>query len=170
MKILGIDPGSDGGLCILEDGVIIKTMSTPNFKDCNGNKIIDTYKVGDFISENEVDHIFIEDVHAIYGISAKNTFNFGRNVGMIEGLILAFGYELNKVKPKVWQLKPWRSVPMIKDENGKKDNKIRSLLALKKLFPNISEEILLRTPRCKKPHDGIVDSILIAYYGNSVCN
>ena len=170
MKILGIDPGIDGGLAILEDGNIIKTMAMPNYKDINGDKVVDSYELSNFITANPVDHIIHENVHALYGSSAKNTFNFGRNVGMTESLILAFGYQLIKVKPKVWQLIPWRGIPIQYDKKGKKDNKARTLLALNKFFPNIDVSILLRTPRCKSPHDGIVDAIFIAKYGFSICN
>lgn len=164
MRILGIDPGKDGGFAILEDGIVIKTLATPNIKDVNNNGVVDCVKVSEFIRENAVDKVVIEDVHAIFGTGAKTTFNFGRNVGMVEALILAYGYELIKIKPKEWQLKPWRSVPIIKDSKGKKDNKARSLKALQIIFPNLDYKVLLRTPRCKVAHDGIVDAILIAYH------
>jgi hypothetical protein len=163
MVILGIDPGKDGGFAILEDGIVIKTMATPNIKDKNNNGIVDCLKVSEFLSENTIDEIIIEDVHAIFGSSAKTTFNFGRNVGMVESLILAYGYGLVKIKPKDWQLRPWRKVPIIKDSKGKKDNKARSLKALQIIYPNLDYKMLLRTPRCKVAHDGIVDAILIAY-------
>lgn len=45
----------------------------------------------------------IEDVHSIFGTSAKSNFNFGFNTGLITGIIQASGLPLAKVQPKAWQ-------------------------------------------------------------------
>jgi hypothetical protein len=48
---------------------------------------------------------------------------------------------------------------------GKRDCKKMSELAAKRLFPNVD---LRATERCKISHDGIVDALLIAYYGSTI--
>lgn len=45
----------------------------------------------------------IEDVHAIFGSSAKSTFNFGFNVGILHGIIRTLNLPLDLVQPKAWQ-------------------------------------------------------------------
>ena len=74
------------------------------------------------------------------------------------------------VQPKKWQ-SIWEGVPIQKVPTGKKnkkgepmyktDTKATSLLAVQRLFPNID---LRASERCKIPHDGIVDALLMAEY------
>lgn len=164
MIILGIDPGINGGLAILENGVVIHTLPMPKMEDQNGTNIVDSNVLCNLFEEYNFDKVVIEDIHSIYGTSAKSTFNFGRNTGMVESLILAFGYELIKVKPKSWQVHAWRDLPKLKKKDGGNDTKAMSLTALYKYFPSIDKNLLLRTKKCRSPHDGIVDAILIAKF------
>ena len=72
MNIVGIDPGVNGGFALLSDGVLIEYMATPK----TGTEI-DTQKINEWFKDIrverniEVDLIVIEDVHAIFGASAK---------------------------------------------------------------------------------------------------
>ena len=45
----------------------------------------------------------IEDVHSIFGASAKSNFMFGFNTGLLHGIIRALGLPLDQVQPKAWQ-------------------------------------------------------------------
>tara|TARA_B100000809_G_scaffold218828_1_gene225660 strand:+ start:198 stop:620 length:423 start_codon:yes stop_codon:yes gene_type:complete len=49
--------------------------------------------------------IWIEDVHSMFGMSAKSNFTFGRNLGSIHAIaeINCFGRPSSTVAPKVWQ-------------------------------------------------------------------
>ena len=69
-----------------------------------------------------------------------------------------------KVQPKKWQKQAWEGIPLIKkpSSTGKTqvtDTKAMSLIAAKRLFP---KEDLRATERSKIPHDGKVDSLLMA--------
>lgn len=105
----------------------------------------------------------MEDVHAIFGASAKSTFNFGWSLGIIEGVLSGMGIAYTKVAPKEWQREMWQGIrPVYKSGNSKAiDTKATSLLAAKRLFPN---EDLRRSARATLPHDGIVDALLMAEY------
>ena len=158
-----IDPGADGGFAVFEDGVIVKTMATPNTKNHKNDTIIEADVISNFFADNGVDEVWIEDVHAIYGAGAKSTFNFGRNVGIVESLIVSYGYNLNKITPHQWQRVSWRGTPIIKKKDGSNDTKKRSLYALDMQYPELEKSLKLKNSKCRVPHDGIVDAILIGH-------
>lgn len=154
-----IDVGKDGAIVILENKDIILKLVTPTI----GNQI-DLSEIRNILSAyrgNDI-HVVVEDVHAIFGASAKATFNFGWSLGILEGVLSGIGIAYTKVAPKVWQKEMWQGVPTIY-KAGKKtvDTKATSLLAAKRLFPN---EDLRKSYRATLPHDGIVDALLMAEY------
>lgn len=167
------DPGKNGGLVVLNDsGNIVFSATIPKI----ANKEVDLkvlnqliFSVIDF--SNEI-HFIIEDVHSIFGMSAKSNFEFGRVCGMMEALIVANEIRYTKVQPKVWQKVSWEGVKPVEIPTNKKtktgevkfkiDTKATSLLAAKRLFPDYN---FTPTSRSKKEHDGLIDAALIAYYG-----
>lgn len=106
----------------------------------------------------------MEEVHAIYGSSAKATFAFGETFGFFKGILFACNLPLNLVQPKDWQKAVWGPKDKIwVSKNGRKviDTKATSITAARRLFPGHD---LRRTPACKKPDDNLCDSMLIAEY------
>ena len=157
MNILGCDPGINGGFAYVSDGEIIETLRTPKI----GNEL-DIKSIANFIDKYDVDLVVVEDVHAIYGSSATSTFNFGRNLGIIEGVIVGLGLPYEKVTPKVWQKKSWKGVEKVKKAKGNgTDTKATSLKAFMSIYPE-DFYLTLPTTRCSVAHDGIVDAVLIA--------
>lgn len=157
---IGIDPGKNGYICFMYENNI-KYSGIPLI-----NKEVDLQKLNnEFLLWDTVDydvHCVIEDVHALYGSSAKSTFNFGWIAGVLEALLVANEIPYTKVQPKDWQKEMWQGIPKItKQGKNSTDTKAMSLLAAKRLFPN---EDLRATERCTKPHDGLVDSLLLAEY------
>lgn len=96
--ILACDPGAKGNFCIL-DPVLKKTK----FKD-NSMDLFRLYRWLERLHlELRIDHITIEDVHSLFGMSAKSNFSFGWNVGVVNSLPIVCGLEIVHVQPKVWQ-------------------------------------------------------------------
>lgn len=96
---IGIDPGSKGAICALNP-----ISSTIEFLDFNKNTIYQLYFSLHTVYTNEtVKSLVIEDVHSLYGMSAKSNFNFGRNLGILQGILGSLSLEPTKVTPKVWQ-------------------------------------------------------------------
>ena len=163
---IGIDPGKKGFIC----------MYFNNPDDIKQNYFeyhpiplvkneVDIHKLYDILSfdgENWDIKCVLEDVHAIFGASAKATFNFGWIVGAIEGILASCSIPYVKVQPKEWQKEMLVGIHKI-TKQGKKstDTKAMSLLAAKRLFPN---EDLRATERCTTEHDGKVDALLLAEY------
>lgn len=165
---VGIDPGVNG-FCTIYDGKNFSHWEIPKigkFVDINElNKKIRGISMTAELSGIDV-IVGMEDLHAIYGSSASSTFSFGYICGLIEGLVVANNLPLIKIKPKEWQRVLWQGIPVQKKPSSTgrtlvNDTKKMSLMAAKRLFPEMD---LRRNERCKVPDDNKVDSILIAEY------
>ena len=150
MKIIGIDPGQKGAICILLHGkaTFYPMPKTPDGiadivkNNCNGNY-----------------HVFVEKAQAMPKNGAVGMFNYGRGFGEILGILTYHQAPYTLIHPRTWC--------KIMHQGTSKDGtaKNRSLSAAKRLFPNTN---LFRSLRCKKPDDGFIDALLIAEYGRRV--
>ena len=107
MLVLGIDPGSTGGLAIVENNnstlpKIILALRMP-IVTIYGKKIIDTKKIATELENYSVDVSIIEKVHAMPKQGVTSSFQFGRNFGGIETLSYIFSKRVDYVAPAVWK-------------------------------------------------------------------
>lgn len=157
MIVVGIDPGLSGGLVVLmgHDQGLRPYHKIPMPVDYGR---VDVRHLGDVLGD-EGEHVFIEQAWARPGNASKSIVtslvNYGRILGMLECRQLPH----TVVAPGKWTRD--LGLKATKDANGKR-TKAANIALAKKLFPN---ETFLATPRCKKPHDGMVDAALIAYWG-----
>ena len=103
--------------------------------------------------------IMIEDVHSLFGMSAKSNFQFGRNVGIIYAVLAATGQGIDLVTPKVWQ----KEIGAVLPKSIKKDRS----KALKKMVGGIAERLYPNAPIFGPKGgllDGKSDSLMIAHY------
>lgn len=163
--IIGIDPGAQGGICLLglDDGIDLYRM--PLFEEViNGKKVkhISVNKLEKILSPHVrwCQGIYVEDVHSIYGTSAASNFKMGYNLGMLHSLLDRLFGEYFLIRPKQWQ-KVWVESDKVYRPNKRIDTKATSLNAAKRLFP---KETFI-PDGCRSPHDGVVDATLIAYNG-----
>jgi hypothetical protein len=102
--------------------------------------------------------IGLEDVHSLFGMSAKSNFQFGRQLGRLEVLLESFREPpVTYITPKKWQQAVGIQFP--KGTTGKQRKQISFQKAIE-LYPD--EEVNLRGPRGGLL-DGRVDSLLIAH-------
>lgn len=145
---IGIDPGSKGAICALEP-----TTPTIEFLDFDKSSINQLYRgLLSTLQNHLIKSVVIEDVHSLYGMSAKSNFNFGRNLGILQGILGSLSLEPIKVTPKIWQAKVGVTT---KGKAIKKD--VAGLCNL--LYPECSI--------CGKRGgllDGRSDALMIAYY------
>ena len=107
MIILGIDPGSSGGLAIVES----KSNSLPKIiwaskmpvVNIYGKKIIDVMMVSSALQVQEIDVTIIEKVHAMPRQGVSSSFQFGRSFGGIESLSYIYTKRVDYVAPAVWK-------------------------------------------------------------------
>ncbi len=100
---VGIDPGKNGGIAIFWGDGSIDAYRFPKKQELLVN-IIEKIKKHCRIEKYNCKWV-IEDVHALYGSSAKATFSFGRNLGYWEGVLSSKRIKWSKISPKVWQSK-----------------------------------------------------------------
>lgn len=142
MKIyIGIDPGANGGIATIIKGVANALPYDP----------AQLIKMCREIRRNQVDAICcLEKVGAMPGQGVTSMFNFGQSVGYIKGALEAFGIPYQEITPKRW-----------KKEFGLNSDKTKSIDVCQRLFPDVN---LLATSKCKKPHDGMAEALLMAEY------
>jgi Holliday junction resolvasome RuvABC endonuclease subunit len=144
---LGCDPGQKGNICLLvPDEKIIE------FFNNDSPPITIVNWLHDVISSYDVQMIMIEDVHSIFGTSAKSNFNFGFNVGLMHGVFRATSIGLDLVKPKEWQ-------KFIGVKSKGKDIKKEVAQICQRLYPTAE----LHGPKGGLL-DGRSDALMITYY------
>lgn len=159
---MAIDPGANGFLAVRTDEKI-------EYYAINGGDMLD---LADFIrkfSEKDNKVCVMEEVHAIFGSSAKATFSFGEINGYIKGILTALRIPYTLVPPKEWQKELWVNQDMVYDNKQGNDGKPRRVVntkqtsynAARRLFPN---EDFRKSARCRNWDDNKVDSILISEY------
>lgn len=96
----------------------------------------------------------IEEVHSIFGVSAKANFNFGYNVGLVNTLALCSGNMVDKITPKKWQ-----KAVGVKSTSKGKDIKKDVAGICSRLYPDIK----IYGPKGGLD-DGKSDALMIAHY------
>lgn len=138
MIYIGIDPGKDGALAIVGEA----DMQIIPFDELAYAEALSALCGNRAIC-------CLERVGAMPGQGVTSMFKFGENFGFIRGLLQANGIPYELVMPQKW-----------KKEFGATD-KNSSVTVCQRLFPAVS---LMRTERCKKPHDGMAEALLMAEY------
>lgn len=163
---VGIDVGSKGFISTQINNVWAHYSIADN----------DLYRLSEIMREMRQKHAniacVIEDVHAIFGSSAKATFQFGFNKGYLIGLLSANKIPYTLVQPKDWQKVMWQNADMVVNyktvtKQGKQttrkevNTKQTSINCAKRLFPTID---FRKSERAKNYDDNKVDSVLMCEY------
>ena len=107
MIIMGLDPGTNGGISILET----KQNQLPQIKFClkmptvsmYGKKIVDTKTLYDSLNTFRIDLSIIEKVHAMPRQWVTSSFQFGRSFGSLETLAYLLSERVDYVAPAIWK-------------------------------------------------------------------
>lgn len=145
MIAIGIDPGKSGAMAVMylyEDEEPYRYKVIPfeatAYRDalaaCVGSRVV----------------CCVEKVGAMPGQGVVSMFNFGHNLGLIEGLLQAYRIPYQLVPPQKW-----------KKEFSLSGDKQASIDVCKKLFPTVN---LLPTARSRKENDGMAEAMLMAEY------
>lgn len=165
MAFAGIDIGAKGGIAVLsETGAVLHLRAMPSMAGkFTIPLMVDALREVDeharLHSPGGIRFCILEQVGAFPGQGVSSMFSFGYNAGSIEGCISSLSWPYQLVRPQVWQ-----KMMHVGIHSGV-DPKVKSLMAAKRLFP---KETFLATSRSLKPHDGIIDAILMAEYGRRI--
>ena len=153
MIIIGIDPGINGAISIIENKKILEVYDTPTMIDGKKNKRqINSAQVTNIIKERlngdkEV-IVVVEHVNAMPGQGVTSMFNFGQSFGVIKGICAALSLPIYFVRPTKWK----------KHFNLIKTNKDASRTKVIEVYPEISSKL------SRKKDSNRADAILIALY------
>lgn len=141
MTIIGIDPGSNGGIAWFSNGNVCVEKIPNDLKDL--------YEILRDISYNshgnlELVHCYLEKVHSSPQMGVVSAFSFGNGYGHIEMALTANRIPFEKVRPQTW-MKDLDC--MTKGDKNISKNKAQAM------FPDI------------KVTHAIADALLIMSYG-----
>ena len=148
--ILGIDPGLDGGIAIL-DGSSIELLETIPTQPKNGfiKRQVDAQKLSNILRVYPDIICYLEGVASRPGQGVASVFSFGDTYGAIRGVLGALNIPTYTVVPSRWK------------KELKISSKDDSLKASFYLFKGLKFR--------KKDHN-IAEALLIAYYGQQERN
>lgn len=163
---MAIDPGVKGYISVQRKGEF-------SFYSIADNDLHQLAKIIENIRLSNTNLVCVmEQIHAIFGSSAKATFSFGEIYGQLQGLLIANKIPYVLVQPKTWQKEMWTNADMVinykkinvkgKETTQKEiDTKKTSINAAKRLFPHID---FRKSERCKNIDDNKVDATLMSEY------
>lgn len=157
MIFIGIDPGLNGGVALLEPGqqpIELHVMPTIAGKDYDVQALKDILKAP--LNKGAGVLVTFEQQHALPGQGLTSTLQTGKGYGILLGLIAGLDIPHQIISARVWQKELFTGVA------GKLDTKAKSEIIAKRLFPYAD---FRRSKLAKKNHDGITDAACIAEYG-----
>lgn len=148
MIYVGIDPGKNGGFAIIND----MNPDNPSVFPWGDQEFVASMRGLRIARDKSIHEIrcCLEKVGAMPGQGVTSMFSFGKSAGFIEGVLTALAIPYQLVPPQTW-----------KKVFSLNASKLNSIEVCQKLFPDVD---LMRTERCKKPHDGMAEALLMAEY------
>lgn len=158
MLYIGIDNGLTGGLVALSDhpGPPIEMIPMPTRGKAKGNEV-DGAAVWDFI-QCHIGSAFptvILETPGKHSPGAQALCSMWDSYGVIRGILESRGIRHHRITPQAWQKKMLPGC-------AEGDTKPAALARARQLWP---KETWLKSERCTKPHDGMIDAALICEYG-----
>ena len=175
IKVIGIDPGLQGGICFLEGSIIrdlirmpltkIETKTKKLVRDMTKaekklhkqkktiytkKEIIDSKAISDLVKDFDPDLVVIEKAFysGINGTIVAGTT--GENLGRILGVCEAESCKILRVQAAYW-----------KSHFDIGDDKKEAIAKAEELYPSVN----LIPPRCREKQDGLAEALLLARYG-----
>jgi hypothetical protein len=151
---IGIDIGLKGAIAYIQADGSIYCTPMPVIKDT-----LDPTELMSALSRGGKAVAVFEKLGVIFGTAKSTAFSMGYQSGAVEVGCIAAGLTYTKVPAKQWQKDMFIGVDEIKNSKGKRDTKAMALVAVKRIFPQVK---LTFGERATKPHDGLVDALLMA--------
>jgi hypothetical protein len=151
MMIVGIDPGQDGAIAFIRPG------SSVNICDVHkmplSGKGVDCEAICKLITmAGNVSLAVVECVHSMPKQGVSSSFQFGRTLGRIEGVIRTLRIPLAMPTPQAW-----KKLVLA----GTKKDKDAAIDYVRRMYPSAQ----LIQPGCRVPDHNIADSVCLAEFG-----
>ncbi len=153
MKVVGIDPGLNGAIAILQDKKVLSIIDMPVMADGKKNKRqLNNAQLAEILRKNTSDDdeisVVVEQVNAMPGQGVTSMFNFGQTFGAIKGVCAALKLPIFFVRPSKWK----KYFELI---NSSKDSSRTKAI---EMYPYLSDQL------AKKKDVNKSDAILIARF------
>lgn len=153
MRVLGIDPGKEGALALLDSSVTVESGERWIIRDV---PIIGTGKqyelnalaLQDIVCSHRIDVAFLEEVTAMRGWGSGSVFRFGGIFHAIKAVLACCSVPIEQVRPVLWKRFYGLKGP------DKEQSRQRAL----RLFPELSGEL------ARKKDQNRAEAALIANY------
>ncbi len=176
MKIIGIDPGLQGGIAILETATYPKfKVETHSLEEAKptypvmalerltlhtmpliGDKDYDVQAIKNIFREHrDVALVCVERQQSMPGQGLSSTFKTGQGFGILIGVLSALELRYEVVPAQRWQRQLFTGL-----KHGQ-DTKISSEIVAKRLFPTTD---FRRSSRARVASDGLTDACCIAEF------
>jgi crossover junction endodeoxyribonuclease RuvC len=151
-RVLGIDPGSGGALCVLDTKTgEIEIVDMPTVLIKRGTRMVNQVQpalVVAVVQQLKPDSAIVERVSAMPGQGVSSMFAFGRAAGILEGALAGLGIPYTDVPPATW-------IKVMGVRGGKDGARNRAI----ELYPRHAQLF------ARVKDDGRADAALIATYG-----
>lgn len=97
-KYVGVDPGVSGAIAIIEPN---RALTVAAFKDRTEKEIFQLFK--NTLQGPYPPTVHLEQVGSLPKDGAQAMFTFGRNYGLLRGVMTGLGIPFEEVPPQVWQ-------------------------------------------------------------------
>lgn len=141
MRVVAIDPGQSGAVALMVDGMLQGVIDMPMTYDEVSGVLLAAHML--FAAP---DIVVIEKVHSMPKQGVASSFKFGKNYGIVIGVVTALSHPLVKMTPLEWK----RANGLI----GKEKDASRQLAM--ELWPQHADDFKL------KKHDGRAEAALMA--------
>jgi hypothetical protein len=171
---IGIDPGTDGGICIWKesnDSSVRQVCVMPSLKVGRGKeidmaairRILAPYRHKKVMKYNAI--VILEKISPNPKFKSSN-LKFGAGWGMLQGICCGLRIPFILVSAATWMKK--LGIPKRKKKKGAKSkgpDKKPSIVVVQKRFPDLD---VRRSKQARVAHDGITDAVCLAWYGKLV--
>ncbi len=154
LRFIGIDPGLSGSIAYIEESEVV-THIMPTIS-LGKKRVLDNLAIREIFSgfDPAKTYAVLEEQHSFPKQGVVSTCSICYSFGILKQCLVDFEIPHEVIPAKDWQ----REFNI----SGRKGNtKAQALQICQNLFPNLN---LLATERSKKPHEGIVDAMLIAEF------
>jgi hypothetical protein len=149
VRVMGIDPGIDGALAILDyQDKTVEVIDIPTLGEAKQREVDAGWLLG-WVLRGCVDHIYCEAVHSMPEQGVASSFKFGLAVGQLRAVMQCSRVPFSLITPQTWK----------KHFGLKGSDKEKSRQLALRLFPHAASDL-----QRKMDHQR-AEAILIAAFG-----
>lgn len=154
MRVLGVDPGLDGALGLVETSLdVVLARDMPVAKSGTGQRreVVPTL-IAELVRVWNPQVAFVEKVHAMPKQGVSSVFTFGLGYGVLLGVLSALEVPIVLVTPRTWKT----ALGLNADKAGSRAMAMRMFPRDARLFQRAGD-------------DGRAEAVLIAWWGSRQC-